>query len=200
MPDKYASFHELTQHEICGRDYRVSVVERSASPVLVVAPHGGSIEIGTSEIAALIAGEDHNLFTFDGLKPLGTNRDLHITSHRFDHPECLALASRCTVTVGVHGCKGESHIYIGGLDTRLTGLLCSQLNGAGFPASTDGHRYAGRHPENICNRSARGCGAQLELTKDFRDSARRLAIASSVREAIAEHLETTLRYTPWADA
>jgi phage replication-related protein YjqB (UPF0714/DUF867 family) len=189
MPDKYTSFSQLTQYEIYGRDYRVSLIERPASPVLVVAPHGGTIEIGTSEIAVLIAGDDHNLFAFEGLKPLGSNRELHITSHRFDHPECLALASRCAITVGVHGCKGESHIYIGGLDTDLTGLLCSQLNEAGFPASTDGHKYTGKHPENICNRSARGRGVQLELTKDFRGPERRAAIAGTVRQTLDTYLE-----------
>jgi phage replication-related protein YjqB (UPF0714/DUF867 family) len=188
MADKYTSFSELRQSEVYGRDYRVSLIERPRSPVLVVAPHGGTIEIGTSELAWLIAGEDHNLFVFDGLKPLGSNRDLHITSHRFDHPECLALAARCPVTLGVHGCRGESHIYIGGLDTELTGLLCSRLNRAGFPASTDGHKYAGRHPENICNRGTRGRGAQLEFTKDFRDPEYRVAIAYTVRQTLEEYV------------
>ena len=60
----------------------------------MVAPHGGLIEVGTSEIAHIIAGSEYSLFSFEGLKPYGANRDLHITSHQFDHPDCLAMAAR----------------------------------------------------------------------------------------------------------
>ncbi|HEY8507945.1 MAG TPA: poly-gamma-glutamate hydrolase family protein [Steroidobacteraceae bacterium] len=191
MTDKYACFAHLAQHEAEGRDYRVHVVERPASPVLIVAPHGGSIEIGTSELARAIAGPEHNLFTFDGLKSAwGANRDLHITSHRFDHPQCLALAARCEVAVGIHGCRGESQIFIGGLDTVLTGLLARHLVAAGLPAVTEGHRYPGRNPQNICNRAARRKGAQLEFTMDLRGPDARAIIAPVVRAALAEYIAT----------
>lgn len=189
MTDKYDCFAHLAQHEAEGRDYRVHVVERPASPVLIVAPHGGSIEIGTSELARAIADREHNLFTFDGLKPAwGANRDLHITSHRFDHPHCLALAARCEVAVGIHGCRGESQIFIGGLDTVLTGLLAHHLAAAGLPAVSEGHRYPGRHPQNICNRTARRQGAQLEFTIDFRGPDACAIIAPAVRAALAEYV------------
>jgi len=56
---KYGSFAELARHEIEGKDYRVEVLERAQASVLVVAPHGGMIEAGTSQIAALT---DHNGF------------------------------------------------------------------------------------------------------------------------------------------
>jgi phage replication-related protein YjqB (UPF0714/DUF867 family) len=186
--DKYTSFAELATGEAHGLDYRVRAVERPHSPVLVIAPHGGSIEIGTSEIAALIAGEEHSLFAFEGLKPRGRNRDLHITSHRFDHPECLALASRCAVTLGVHGCIGEAQIYIGGLDTELSELLARELAAGGFAVSTEGHRYLGRNPLNICNRGRRGRGAQLEITHDLRMSSARDDIAAGVRVVLDRYV------------
>jgi phage replication-related protein YjqB (UPF0714/DUF867 family) len=188
MADKYASCAELASCESLGTDYRVRTLERPDSPVIVLAPHGGGIEVGTSELAHLIAGDDHSLFAFEGLKGYGANRDLHITSHRFDHPECLALVGRCAVALGIHGCIGESRIFVGGLDTELTALLTGSLAAAGFNASAEGHRYPGRNPLNICNRGTRGRGAQLEITKDLRDAPGRERIAHVVREVIADYV------------
>jgi len=155
--------------------------------VLIVAPHGGLIEAGTSEIAELIAGNDFGLFSFEGLKPYGTNRELHITSHRFDHPVCLAMAARANVVLSVHGCLGHTRIHIGGLDTPLADALAESLRTAGFPIEPASERYPGRHPFNICNRGARGQGAQLEITHDLRASKpSHAAIAYAVRSAIAQ--------------
>ena len=188
--DTYTSFAELDVHETLGTDYRVRLVERAAAPVVVLAPHGGGIEIGTSQLAARIARGRHSLFLFEGLKPPWQNRGLHITSHRFDHPRCVALVSRKPVTLAVHGCKGESRIYIGGLDTELKTRLTAKLNGAGFPATSDNHPYLGRNPLNICNRGSRGRGTQIELTRDFREPIYRARIAPLIREALDEYTLT----------
>jgi phage replication-related protein YjqB (UPF0714/DUF867 family) len=188
MADKYASFAELASFEASGTDYRIHAVARPDSPVIVIAPHGGSIEVGTSELAGLIAGDDHSFFAFEGLKPYGGNRDLHITSHRFDHPQCLEWVGRCAVTLAVHGCIGEARIYVGGLDDELTALLTGHLSAAGFDTSADGHRYPGRNPLNICYRGARGRGAQIEVTKDLRDVPARTRIAGIVRHALADYV------------
>ena len=188
--DKYDSYEALVAGgEIEGTDFDITVSERPESPALVVAPHGGSIEIGTSEIAALIAGVDYSLFTFNGLKEHGRNRDLHITSHNFDHPSCVALASRHSVVLAVHGCRGDSsQIYVGGRDAELTTLLTQRLVAAGLPATSNDHKYPGRNPLNICNRSARGKGAQLEFTLDLRDPPARTMIAPIVRNALSDYL------------
>jgi phage replication-related protein YjqB (UPF0714/DUF867 family) len=192
MADKYSSFAELATYETPGKDYRVSAIERPDSPVLIIAPHGGRIEVGTSELAALIAGAEHSLFTFEGLKPHGQNRDLHITSHRFDHPDCLALVSRRAVAIGIHGCKGASRVYVGGLDSELTTVLTTRLAAAGFPATAEDHNYPGRNPLNVCNRGARGRGAQLEITTDLREPNARTLMAPVVRTAIAEYVAVLL--------
>jgi phage replication-related protein YjqB (UPF0714/DUF867 family) len=185
--NKYGSYAELASFEVHGRDYRVRAIERPNSPVLIIAPHGGMIEVGTSEIANAVAAAEYNLFSFEGLKPYGTNRDLHITSHRFDHPECVAMASRCDIVVTVHGCQGQARIHVGGLDTPLGTCLAGRLTDAGFAVETEGHRYPGRHPFNICNRGLRKQGAQLEITYDLRTGGERAAIAAAVRTAIADH-------------
>jgi phage replication-related protein YjqB (UPF0714/DUF867 family) len=188
MRDKYTSFAALEAGgEIAGTDYNTTVRERPESGVLVIAPHGGSIEIGTTELADLIAGAEYSLFAFNGLKPLGRNRDLHITSHHFDHPQCVSLAAHHSVILGVHGCKGESsQVYVGGRDDDLTALLSRRLEAAGLPVAATGHKYPGRNPLNICNRGARARGAQLEFTLDLRAASARNQIAPIVRGAIAE--------------
>lgn len=188
--DTYLSFAELDVHETLGTDYRVRLIERPTAPAVIVAPHGGGIEVGTSQLAARIARGRHSLFLFEGLKPPWQNRGLHITSHRFDHPLCVALVSRKPVTLAVHGCRGESRIYVGGLDTELKTLLTAKLRGAGLPAASDDHPYMGRNPLNICNRGSRGRGAQIELTRDFREPLQRKRIALLVREALDEYTLT----------
>ena len=186
--DSYQCFAELTQHESEGTDYAVRVSWRPDSPLLVVAPHGGGIEAGTSELAASIASDEHNLFTFDGLKRSG-NRRLHIGSKRFDHPECLELLTRCTVVLGVHGCLGERQIYVGGLETQLMVRLIEELTSAGLPATSSVPAHlAGRDPLNICNRGTRGRGAQLEITMDLRLRPVRARLAGAVRRALAAYL------------
>ena len=186
---KYRSYAELARQEVQGRDYRVRVSARERSPVLVVAPHGGLIEDGTSEIALAIAGRDHNVFSFEGMKPHGANRDLHITSHLFDHPECMALAARCDYVLAVHGCRGDSRVHVGGLDEDFTRRLVLHLTAAGFPVDERSEKYPGRHPQNVCNRGARAKGAQLEFTYDLRTRDYCEVIARAVRAAIAERGE-----------
>ncbi len=188
MQDKYTSFAALEAAELAGRDYSTAVRERRQSGVLIVAPHGGSIEIGTSELADLIAADDYSLFTFNGLKVRGRNRELHITSHNFDHPECVTLAALHPIVLAIHGCKGDaSQIYVGGRDEELATLLTERLVAAGLPATATGHKYPGRNPRNICNRGSRGRGAQLEFTLDLRDErSARARIAPIVRGAVLE--------------
>jgi phage replication-related protein YjqB (UPF0714/DUF867 family) len=185
---KYVSFSELTRHETQDRDFRIVRFDRAGSAAVILAPHGGAIEAGTSEIAAMIAGPDHSLFCFEGLKSGSRSRDLHITSHRFDHPDCLALTARHPVVLSIHGCRGHRQIFVGGRDDKLSERLSSRLELAGFDVLAEGHRYPGRHPQNVCNRGSTGRGAQLEFTFDLRAFTHRPAIAQAVRAAIADVL------------
>ena len=85
-------FGDLAQLYVEGVDYAVHVTHREKSEIAVVAPHGGRIEGRTSEIARLIAGDEHALYLFEGLRPTGDNFDcLHLGSHCFDEPRALDL-------------------------------------------------------------------------------------------------------------
>lgn len=187
MSDTYGSFDELAAAEPAGA-WAITSIDRPTSDVLIVAPHSGRIEPFTKAIAMAIADQDYSLYCFEGLKAKG-NGQLHITSHRFDEPIALSLAAQSSIVLGIHGCKGESAIYIGGLDTELVGSLTATLVMAGFTASSTGHRFPAIEPNNICNRSKRKCGAQLEITWDLReDAAMRARIVAAARKSIAEEL------------
>ncbi len=166
--DVYRSFEHLRRHEPEGIAFRVRV-RHGMSGIAVVAPHGGEIEPGTSELAEAIAGHDHHLYAFDGLLPADNDR-LHITSTRFDEPRCQALLSVARAVVTVHGCGGEFHqVLLGGLDESLKDALRQSLHANGF-LSREPKKLVGKHPYNLCNRHPRGAGVQLELPHAFRAS------------------------------
>src|SRR5260370_42604544 len=108
MQDKYKSFSVLAKSEVEGRDYRIHIRKCDGATV-VLAIHGGGIEAGTSEVAEAIAADELSFYAFEGIKARG-NGDLHITSHRFDEPQCLALVTGSPRVVSIHGENSESPI------------------------------------------------------------------------------------------
>ena len=101
---EYLSYSALAAGETEGVDYTKLFAEKP-SPVLIAVLHGGTIEPGTSEIGASIAGDDLSLYCFEGLIPNRPHTDLHIESHLFDEPDGLRLAAAADVVVTVHGRK-----------------------------------------------------------------------------------------------
>ena len=165
--DRYASFSELLHHEREGRDFIRTVLDRGSS-VAIIAPHGGGLEAGTSELAGAIAARDLSLYCFDGIKQRG-NEVLHVSSVRFDDPACLDLLSRAKTAVSIHGCSGEDMgIRLGGLDAGLKAIVIPALIEAGFVPLDDDALYTGFDPGNICNRAASGKGLQVELSRGLR--------------------------------
>jgi phage replication-related protein YjqB (UPF0714/DUF867 family) len=164
---KYSSFVQLSGVEQEGRDYR-RVVERRGSDVVILAPHGGEIEPGTSEVAKAVARDDLSLYCFEGLNG-EHGRRLHITSVRFDEPVCVELIARAETAIAIHGCKGdEPAVYVGGLDESLIGELLAGFREAGIDAREDNSHHAGNATGNICNLGRSGMGVQLELTTGLR--------------------------------
>ncbi len=134
-----------------------------------MAPHGGRIEPGTTEIAEAIAGEEHFLYSFMGFKPRD-NRSLHITSTRFDEPTACRLLKDVRTVLTIHGCAGEEEVtLVGGRDLPLVESLKASLVGAGFEAtSTAAVHLRGLNPQNLCNQGLSRAGAQLELSASLR--------------------------------
>ena len=115
--------------------------------------------------------------------------DLHITSHRFDEPQCLALLNRSRHAITVHGFKyHKPMIYLGGLDISLKQQIFHSLQAAGLPVADDHPTYQGKRPTNICNRTFTGMGVQLEVSRHLRScEQQRKAIACAVQRALREH-------------
>jgi phage replication-related protein YjqB (UPF0714/DUF867 family) len=163
MNDLYRNFADLTLTEQEGKDFRRLAISRP-SEVVILAPHGGGIEAGTSEIAKALADETFSLYCFEGLKQRGNQR-LHITSARFDEPLCLELLQDARRVLAIHGCAGKAQrIHVGGLDQELSKAILAGLVHIGFPAQADGSHHGGSRPENICNRGCTGAGVQLEIS------------------------------------
>jgi phage replication-related protein YjqB (UPF0714/DUF867 family) len=183
---RYRGYADLSRSQRRGRDYEIHVRRVPGARLAVIAPHGGAIENGTSEIARLIAGDDHHLYLFEGIRPAGNYRALHLTSHRFDEPECLALIAACEQVIAVHGCDGvEPQVLVGGRDLALKHRITDALRAADLHVLAVGHRFPALHPGNVANRGARGQGVQLEFTNPLRRSPGIEWVATAVRDALA---------------
>src|SRR5512133_3205299 len=163
--DIYRCYADMVSQE-WGK-FRLSLLNRD-SPVLILAPHGGGIEPGTSEVASAIAGSEFSLYCFESLKGDG-NHSLHLTSYRFDEPECMRLVTAAHTVISVHGCEGpHDRVFIGGRNAELRDLLIRSLCLAGFEAVEDTSHHAGISPRNICNRGLTRRGVQLEIETGLR--------------------------------
>lgn len=184
-----------------GQDYQVrfrrhaveggSVAEAYGFPATcVLAPHGGGIETGTSELCLAIAGYHpdtfaadgpvHDYWMFEGLRSSG-NRELHVTSTHCDDPVARSLAGGSRNALTVHGCTAAqagapsgspAAVVVGGRSQTFKRHLTDRLGAAGFRV-IDGDTVsalAGVHPDNIVNRTLLGAGGQLELTTELRDA------------------------------
>jgi phage replication-related protein YjqB (UPF0714/DUF867 family) len=74
--DMYRNFAKLSEYEREDIDFRIYAVKREGSRTVMVTPHGGAIEPGTSEVAKEVAKNDLSLGIFEGIKPKD-NRRLH---------------------------------------------------------------------------------------------------------------------------
>lgn len=182
----FRCYEELARRYVEGVDYGVHVMSRALSRVAVLAPHGGRIEGRTSEIARLIAGDEHRLYLFEGLRTTGDNFErLHLASHWFDEPRALDLISSCDTVVAVHGYAGPGpDVLLGGLNERLKKAVARALAEMGISCSADGHRFPGRHPRNICNRGRSGKGVQLELSEELRKAGDWPGLAGAIRAVL----------------
>ncbi|MFG6560778.1 poly-gamma-glutamate hydrolase family protein [Sulfitobacter sp. 1A15299] len=188
MTDRFQNFADLSTEMLDGVDYRIRAEDRG-SAVVILAPHGGTIEPETGLIAEAIAGRDLSLYLFEALKA-GAHGDFHITSHRFDEPQALALVGGTEGAVAVHGRKddGSETVWLGGRDKAMRDAIGAALRTAGFGAEVN-TTLPGLHETNICNRTRKGAGAQLELPRSLR---RRLAQDANLLERFSRAVRSAL--------
>ncbi|MFE2487936.1 poly-gamma-glutamate hydrolase family protein [Streptomyces mirabilis] len=156
----------------------------------VIAPHGGGIEGGTSELCLAIAGYHpadlaptpvagpvHDFWMFEGLMSSG-NGALHVTSTHCDDTIARSLCAGSLNALSLHGCSpeqaglesGAEAVLIGGLNPTFRQYLLEEFTAVGIRAvaASGEEEIAGISPDNICNRTLLGMGAQLEMTTALR--------------------------------
>jgi phage replication-related protein YjqB (UPF0714/DUF867 family) len=167
------------------RDFRVGVGNLlNVAHCLLVAPHGGRIEPGTTEIMLAVAAlHGWAYYHFDGLLPKRNWENLHIASTKFDEPTLLGLLSRTQFVLSFHG-ERKAHtptIYVGGLHDRGRAIVLHRLKrdvaslGVASTEAVCAERgsLAGRSLRNLTNRGALGAGVQLEFSREVRSAFRR---------------------------
>jgi phage replication-related protein YjqB (UPF0714/DUF867 family) len=169
--DVYRNFAELSEAEREEIDFRIFTVKRRESSTVIVAPHGGAVEPGTSEVAKEVANNDLSLAIFEGIKPKD-NKRLHITSTNFDEPRCVKLVQESDTVVTIHGeGSDELSVFLGGRDDELGARLKSVLERHGYAVKTHGNPdLHGLAAANICNRGRHGAGVQIELSSGLRQT------------------------------
>lgn len=136
---------------------------------IIFAPHGGGIEMGTTEVARAIAERGgHDYYSFNGLKK-SNNHELHVTSTHYDEPTLTNELKKKNVAVSIHGAGGsEPVVYVGGRDKKLMDNAVVELRKQGFNAQYPPAHLVGDGPDNIVNRTKSGQGLQLELSTGMR--------------------------------
>jgi phage replication-related protein YjqB (UPF0714/DUF867 family) len=175
MADIYHNYKELQKDFVRGKDFSILHKYRNNSTIIFT-PHGGGIELGTSEIVLGIAGNNITYYIFDAHIPSTnrrnshTNRDLHIKSTLFDEPICLGMVQKCQTAVAIHGCdKTSEKILIGGNNVQLRQKIRTELENAKFEVQDACTSMAGSDPDNICNKTSNHAGVQLEITQGLRE-------------------------------
>jgi phage replication-related protein YjqB (UPF0714/DUF867 family) len=161
---------------------------------VILAPHGGGIERGTSELCLAVAGHHpanlpvnptagvtYDYWMFEGVRD-GGNADLHVTSTGCDDPVAVSLCGGALGALSLHGFKPENAhpprdpdervVLIGGGDDLLRRLLREALDDVDLPFEDTGGQgeVGGDDPCNIVNRTLRRKGAQLELSEPLREA------------------------------
>jgi phage replication-related protein YjqB (UPF0714/DUF867 family) len=156
----------------------------------VIAPHGGGIEFGTSELCLAVAGYHpatltvppgtgvtYDYWMFEGLRAKD-NAELHVTSTHCDDGVAVSLCAGVLNVLALHGCTTEQAelpddartVLVGGRNETLKLRLLEAFDAADLDAidAVDHEKLNGDEPTNIVNRTLLGMGGHLELTGPLR--------------------------------
>ncbi len=195
----YDSMKELKENETEHVDWRQSHQDRD-SWLLVVAPHGRTIEPLTELIAKEIADNQFSLFVFEGLRRKDPERKpkwLHVTSEHYEDDDLKRLQEKAKVTLAVHGAANKQEFpervtHMGGNNDRLRDMIWNALDGNGFSVVLGTGHLAGTRDNNFVNRTPLK-GVQLEISRSEREAladnpVRRSRYITAIREALLSYL------------
>ena len=195
--DFYPTLTALKSDLVRNKHYRTKVVDRGAE-ITVIAPHGGFIEPGSSYIARGVAGDDYNLYDFQGLRRRRAT-ELHVTSTRFRDRKLSDILGHTRTAVSIHsmGDEAAGEIWIGGLNLACKQRICDELTLQGFVVNPNSPRYRGVHRANVVN-LAKEHGVQIELSTDV--IATMFAMEGPPFGRRVKALPTTARYEAFVSA
>ena len=171
----------LAKGHVPGRDFRVAFGDGKIDRCLMVAPHGGGIEPGTSEIMRAVAQlGDWAWYEFAGFLRQGNKEGLHITSTEFDEPTLAGLLPKAGFVVAFHGASHahEPVVYVGGKWKLGRELVIESINAFstehGVRAADATEHDAAAHlcglqESNITNRGRLTEGVQIEFSRGARN-------------------------------
>ena len=171
----------LARRYVPGRDFSVSFGDSNVDQCLLIAPHGGGIEPGSSEILRAVADlGGWAWYDFAGYLRQGNKDALHITSTEFDEPTLLGLLPRAAFVVAFHGASaaGDAMAYVGGLWKLGRQAVAEAINASwkehGIRAvdaveNDVASHLRGLEPSNVTNRGRLGEGVQIEFSRGARD-------------------------------
>jgi len=166
----------LDRGYVPGRDIRIALGDADIGRCLLIAPHGGGIEPGTSELVRAISGlGGWAWYEFAGFLRSGNQEALHISSILFDEPTLLTLLPRTNFAMTVHGTidTNDEIVYVGGRWVAGRETVTAMINAAtakhGIRATEAPAHLNGTEPENLTNRGKLGQGIQLEFSRGARN-------------------------------
>lgn len=178
-PRSYAEI--LRSGHVPGRDFRIAFGDSKIENCLLIAPHGGGIEPGTSDIMrAVVETGGWAWYEFAGFLRQGNKDALHIASTHFDEPTLTAMLPQTGFVLAFHGSSdaAEPLVYVGGKWTLGRQTVIGSINSAwrehGIRAVDALETEAAAHlrgldDSNITNRGKRGEGVQLEFSRGARN-------------------------------
>jgi phage replication-related protein YjqB (UPF0714/DUF867 family) len=181
VPEPHNYEEILARKLMPGRDLRVEFGDSKIDQCLLIAPHGGGIEPGTSEIMRAVASlGGWAWYDFAGFLRQGNKEQLHIASTRFNEPTLMALLPQTKFVVAFHGADemGSPLACIGGKWKRGRETLIYAINAAskehGLRAVdvTEGslaYHLRGLDDDNLTNRGKSGEGVQIEFSREARN-------------------------------
>ena len=166
--DYYTSMTQLERETKEDIDWKKETRDQG-NQVLIVAPHGGNIEQGTSELTKLLAQQGgYDYFSFEATRP-SNNTQLHVTSTHYDDPTLHQMVEGRSATISIHGAKGDDPIvFLGGAKSDLRDEIQSQLEIRGFTVQVPPEYLGGLNENNFINKNENSTGVQLELTISLR--------------------------------
>jgi len=178
-PRSYAEI--LQRGYVLGRDFRITFGDSKIELCLLIAPHGGGIEPGSSEIMRAVAEPSGwAWYEFAGFLRQGNKEALHISSTSFDEPTLKSMLPQAGFVVAFHGATEfrEPIVYVGGKWKLGRNTVIESINGTfskhGIQAvdaidSPVAEHLRGLDDSNITNLGRRAEGIQLEFSRGARN-------------------------------